>query len=302
MKNIITTALLCAAAVSANAAWSTSQSTSIWEQNTSTMTYSYTEDSKIQLVPNRGGLAYWETEGASQQIDIHCPDSVKIDFAKNARYELTYKVRVYGNLADGSFPYVNLTLVDSGNSVSMLFGNSKATDCQFGAILNRDVTTSPQKESLPAESCGTRVWSTLNQGPLSSAVDGLYSYRLIFETFEDSTVKDKIYFGVTTPSGSSKSFLLLNSGHIGMGGDTTKVFDDIGFSISGADFTSDGGSTLDGLGGVKLIAKDSTFTTWTREHTPVEQEQPNVPEPSAFGLLAGLGAIALAASRRRRSR
>ncbi|MBQ6704869.1 MAG: PEP-CTERM sorting domain-containing protein [Opitutales bacterium] len=92
----------------------------------------------------------------------------------------------------------------------------------------------------------------------------------------------------------------LHSGHFGFGGDTSKVFDDIGFHIKGASYTN-ATETVGNQIGVTLLTDDATFTKYSRTDTPVTNE-PNVPEPSAFGLLAGLGAIALAASRRRRSR
>lgn len=295
MKNIITTALLCAAAVSANAAWTTTHQTTIWEDSSK---YEYSEGTTVQLMSNNGGQHFWDSRGQSTELKLDCNSGVVVDFTQDARYEISFQVRYLGTLNNGAFPFCNLTLVSSGDDVSLLFGNSTTTTCQFGAILGSDVTKTSKIESLANGSCGKTVWSTGWSGPVASG--NTYTYKLIFETFSDDNIKDKIYYGVSSGNQTS-SFLILNSGHIGMGGDTSKIFDDIGFSIQGDSFVSAGGeATTNGAGGVRLMSNSSTFTTWQRSEIP--EEQPNVPEPSAFGLLAGLGAIALAASRRRRSR
>ena len=298
MKSIITTVLLGVAAVSANA-WTTAQQSQIWMQNTETMTYEYTEVSKESLVPANGGYTFWESQGISAAQDINSPVSTKIDFSQDARYEFKFNVSFWGTSTNGALPYCNLTLVTSSNDASILFGNADDNHCQFGVIPNRDVTATPGEESLCVNSAGTLVYSTSWTTPMTT---GFYEYTLIFETFSDAATEDKIYFGIkNTGTGQSVSMLRANASHLGLGGSNSKVFDDIGFSIYGADFTSEGGTdTVGGQGGVKLLSNGSTLTTWTRTATPVEE--PEVPEPSAFGLLAGLGAIALAVSRRRRSR
>ncbi|MBP3301830.1 MAG: PEP-CTERM sorting domain-containing protein [Opitutales bacterium] len=295
MKSIITTALLCAAAVSANAAWSTN----LWEQSTDTVKYTYTQDSQVQLVPNNGGLIFHETDGSSREVQVHTDPKVIVDFTKDARYELSYRIRVIGSTNNGSFPYCNLSLVTDKNDASILFGNSNNTPCQIGIIPQRDVTTSSQMESLTAVSSGTLVYSTnWKSGALS---EGFYTYKIIFETFADNSINDKIYFGVSKDGGETAYQTIVNSSHLGLGGHTSKVFDDIGFHLNGADFTSDT-ITTEGFGGIKLFSTGSTYTVYSRTAEEIKQPEPNVPEPSAFGLLAGLGAIALAVSRRRRSR
>lgn len=297
MKNIITTALLCAVAVSANATWSTN----LWEQDTDTVNYTYTQETQRQLVPDNGGLIFHETDGPNAEIQVHSPQDVIVDFTKDARYELTYRIRVFGNTTNGSFPYCNLSLVTNSNDASILFGNSNTTPCQLGIIPQRDVTTSSQMESLCAGSSGRLVYSTnWSSGALS---EGFYTYKIIFETFADNTVNDKIYYGVSKDGGNTAYQTIVNSSHLGLGGHTDKVFDDIGFHLNGADFISDT-VTTDGFGGVKLFSSGSTYTVYTRTAEEITQlpDAPDVPEPSAFGLLAGLGAIALAVSRRRRSR
>lgn len=298
MKNIVTTALLCAAAVSANAAWTTTHQNSIWEDKTK---YEYTQTGSVALVPKDGGRTYWQSQGFSTAQDINFDNSVAIDFSKDARYELTFRVRYRGSITNNTLPYCNLSLVTSGNDASILFGNSDDAICQLGVVVGKDVTATSAKESLCANSAGSQVFST---GWSQNIYSEYYTYKLIFETFSDSSINDKIYFGVTTTHGETQSKLNIDASMLGLGGYDSKVFNDIGFSISGADFTVEGGTeTVDNQKGVILLHDGSSLTTWDRKVIPEpEPEEPAVPEPSAFGLLAGLGAIALAASRRRRSR
>ena len=298
MKNIITTALLCAAAVSANAGWVAANDSKVWEDRTK---YDYTVSVQERLVPMDGGLIYWQSEGlANLREDIHCSSNFKINFAENARYELKFKVSYYGSGTNGGLPYCNLSLVTSGNDATLLFGNADTSLCQLGVVFG-DVPNSLAKESLVANSAGNSVFSTSWSQNLYSSY---YTYTLIFETFEDANIADKIYFGVTVPDGQTQSVLRVTSNDLGLGSPHNKVFDDIGFSIGGADFQSGSiTNTVDNQKGVMLTRHDSSFTKWTRTEKPQEPDPaPDVPEPSAVGLLAGLGTIALAVSRSRRSR
>ncbi|MBQ9759068.1 MAG: PEP-CTERM sorting domain-containing protein [Opitutales bacterium] len=289
MKSVITTALLCAAAVSANASWSTN----LWEDRN---TYQYDVVNQKTLVPTRDtGLKFWETQGTSIEVNAHFDNSITIDFKKDARYELTYQIQVWGNPTDNGYPYCNLSLVTSSDDATILFGNSKTTACQLGIVVGKDVNSQPGMQSLCADSCGGQVYSTSQKGQIS---EGPYTYKLIFETFSDANIDDKIYFGVTK-NGVSHTLDIVRAKHLGLGGYDSKVFNDIGFHLNGADFVNEAGSaTVDGLGGVRLLQNGSSITEYSRTVIPT----PDVPEPSAFGLLAGLGAIALAVSRRRRSR
>lgn len=212
------------------------------------------------------------------------------------RYEIQYRVRFDGNVWNGSVHYCNLSLVEEGNQASILFGNTANTACQIGSILHKDVNSTNAHESLAAGSC-SHVYSTNWAGGVTA---GIYTYRLVFETFADNNIKDKVYYSVTNGNKTGSLQADLNSGHFGFGGDTSKVFDDIGFHIKGASDTNATKTVGNQIGGT-LLTNDATFTKYSRTDTPVTNE-PNVPDPSAFGLLAGLGAIALAASRRRRSR
>ena len=271
-------------------------------QDTADMTYTYSDASTVSLVPKDGGLTFWESQGQSE-VNVHFDNSVEVDFTKDARYELTFRVSFFGQPNNGGYTYCNLSMVTSGNDASILFGNAANNVCQLGVVVGKDVTATGAQESLCANSAGNQKYST---NWTQAVAAGFYTYKLIFETFADESINDKIYFGVTNENtGQTGSFLNLNASHLGLGGYNSKVFDDIGFHILGSDFLTDGGTEVaSGQGGVKLLHDGSTLTTWTRTQTPVEQipEAPDVPEPSAFGLLAGLGAIALAVSRRRRSR
>ena len=297
-KSFLTTAaLVIAGSIAANAAWTTANQSQIWMQDTETVDYTYTEETKRTLAPtNTGGSITWRSTGVSNEVNIHCY-GFTVDFTKDARYEIEFTVRFDGNPTNGSLPYCNLTLVNTGNDVSLLFGNADNSQARLGVALNKDVTSTPAHESLCSPSTVGSLMYSSNLGGI--ATGDTYTYKIIFETFSDSNVNDKIYFGVTKSDGTTGYLLAVDSSHLHCGGHQNQVFDDIGFSLKGdayqGSINSVTNQTLNGQGGVTMLSTNTSFTSWNRTAT----EKP-IPEPSAFGLLAGIGALALVASRRRR--
>ena len=141
--------------------------------------------------------------------------------------------------------------------------------------------------------------SSLVGGPSrgTNLTDGFYTFRVIVESFKDSGQADLVKFIYEYQGGKkwSREFSISEFGGIAHDREL-----DVGFYVTG-----DGGTmridqaTFDKSTRTLVQAPDPEPTPPT-EPEPSTPTDPNVPEPSAFGLLAGLGAIALAASRRRR--
>ena len=73
--------------------------------------------------------------------------------------------------------------------------------------------------------------------------------------------------------------------------------------IKFAQYSDSSSGANDTLGVWDTVSNDTTASEWGAQYAPVvtiNTSSPALPEPSAFGLLAGLGALALVASRRRR--
>ncbi|MBQ8723433.1 MAG: PEP-CTERM sorting domain-containing protein [Opitutales bacterium] len=199
-------------------------------------------------------------------------------------------------------------MVNSGGDVSFLFGNSNDDPCQAGLLTYKNagnVSTGLYSLNSPSQFLNTQLW-TLGHG--MGVQTGLYKYKIVFETFADSSLKDQIDFRVYFPGGNDSNgnystFTILDSGHLNCGAAADQVFTDIGFTLIGADYPSGSNAPASNENGVTLLSEWNGEEVGTfKKYTRTKPEEPEVPEPSAFGLLAGVGAIALAVSRRRRSR
>ena len=299
-KSFLTvTALFLAGSLCASATWK--ESTKM--QSTDKVKYTYEEESSTNFFGTETSFTGIDTTGVSNEVQHHVAGTV--DFRRDDRYHITFEVKHQGYNSGETPASVVLSLISTGDDVSLLFGNAADTMARFGCILNKDVTATFAQENFVNNSAGTNYWSTLPSGMAYG--NGTYQYDLIFETFSDNSISDRVYFGVTKEdTGQTVTSLIVNSSHFGAGGDTTKVFDDIGFHLvgnSGGALNNTGGNPGATLVGNSTYVPQSKMTVYTRtEEIIPEPPAPEVPEPSAFGLLAGLGAIALAVSRRRRSR
>ena len=302
MKNtLLITTLLAAGTLGASAAWTESQKNKIWEQDTDTIDYSYEEVQSLMFSSVNIG-----STGVANDKQVHGNNQMIVSFKEDARYEISFEFSHDKRGNDINPASGMLSLVNTGNDVCIVLGNASNTMAQLGILLDNppvdaDIPNTSALEMLLNGSCGKNVYSSSG---LNTYAGGDYQYTIIFETFADSNIQDKIYFGVQNENTGKNAYVLnVNASHLGCGGATEQVFDDIGFHLTG-DSTGSGGNTTTTADvtfvGTENGVSQNYFKKWKRTATPIEQ--PSVPEPSAFGLLAGVGALALVAARRRRSR
>lgn len=241
--------------------------------------------------------------------------SYTIDTNQDARHEIIVRFTTSGGgYGTSNQPILNFYL--SGGVKSVLVGNYYKNNGDAGAarmeLFNGDASQGSRQGGSPTyilnDAFSTKAGSnykaptgtyyTASGG--SKILDGSHCYKIIVETYKDNS-NDKIALLYEGPNGTTAKTgdALLSS--LGITSLTS-----IGYFLAG-----EGGTvTLDG-------ASTSGVYTYSRIVTPTVNPEPDpeiptdpiippgdpsVPEPSAFGLLAGLGAIALAVSRRRRSR
>lgn len=301
-KSFLTTAaLVIAGSIAANAAWEGSAWDGAMFENTDQVEYSYQKVSTNY--PEMGSFNYDAvyTTGNSNEVQRYLPGTV--DFTQNARYEITFEATHFDyNQNQGDVPAsVMLALVNDRGDVSLAFGNGANAMGRLGCKLGENIIGSLGQQNLTNSTMGSYIWTTqhgTNNGSMPYD-NGTYRYTLIFETFADSTIGDKIFFKVeNTATGAFSHFSILSS-HLPAGGSNDQVFSNLSFLLVGdANNSSTAGQSKNGNTGAYLTLKDAgniktSFTSYTRTETVI-------PEPSAFGLLAGIGALALVASRRRR--
>lgn len=243
-----------------------------------------------------------------------------VDLGVDASYTLSFNI--YSNAGDYSVqPLFNVYLSAPNNSI--LFGNyygmganydrgpagvfRYAGDVSGGDLVNGSASTYILNRWVADTANGgfvrwhesTKVDSASNS--TSNLVNGYHSYTIIIEAFADSNQKDKIKFKYSGPNGDGWTADLDISSFGGIAHDRVLG---IGW------FTDEDGGTMR----VDQATFDKSHRTLTPVVAPDPEPEvpsvdpthpstpitPDVPEPSAFGLLAGLGAIVLAVSRRRR--
>ena len=240
----------------------------------------------------------------------HKRANMSIDLSLNARYEFsfTYTLSQAGASA-GNFGMGGIYL--AGTNKSLYFGNQldSTWDKDTAVVLrysgdiaeynddynpniyfpNHELSSIGAPNNLIYPDNGA-LWTVFDNNQFNS---GNYKLEIVIESFADASRPDMVYFFVETPDGTAaKHGEAWTMDALGFGNNA--YFDAYGFVLHDDvnSTATPGTATANEYSRVKREVVPSTPTP--------EPSDPNLPEPSAFGLLAGLGAIALATSRRRR--
>ena len=242
----------------------------------------------------------------------HHRQSTSFDLRKDARYEFgfTFSLNQAGaNVGDQAMAGMYL----AGNNGSIFFGNvqldpysdrREAVAVKYNADIAEYNDNAGQRVYFPNDEFSYKTqsphtytspikgqWITVFDGSNNSFDSGQYRLEVVIESFADSGREDLFYMFARTPEGTKYGWYKLSD----LGFDNNAYFDAYGFVLH-----NDGASiaTAEKISGYEY----SRTLKQVAPEVPPTPSLPDIPEPSAFGLLAGAGALALVAARRRRSR
>ena len=246
-------------------------------------------------------------------ILTHHRQNTSIDLGIDARYEFGFNFKLdQSKGGNGDLSMAGMYLAGSGGSI--YFGNAQLGryDDRRDAVLvkyNADIAeyndnygqdvffpngefeyklSSPYDYNSPVNG----QWYTVVGGNDNTFDSGTYRLEIVIESFADESRADILYLYASTPDG--ERYIWPTDNFAGIGFAHNAYFDAYGFLLH-----NDGGAvaTAEKMSGYEYSRVKREVIT--PEVPPVV---PDIPEPSAFGLLAGAGALALVAARRRRSR
>lgn len=214
---------------------------------------------------------------------------------------------------DGSITYTASSGFFDGSSLFETV-NSRYTAMTTVAVnltalgISSDVTTLDSDTSILLVNYQTSSSSTTSSIGIVATETGLTlswggsAYFTVYYTYEslleDSYTVDGDTYSIVTLVGAARTSSLTGAGLFDVDGSLANGIASTGLTTNAA-YASIFVAT-DYIGAVSIYAGASTSDIATITAALQEAHIASVPEPSAFGLLAGIGALALVASRRRR--